>query len=83
MKLKHKLFQQFAHDNGLKMSLDFQMPGMCQVTLHGLDDGERVEGQGNNIKAAIFGVVWKISGEVLGVGGSGVEVPKLMCEEEK
>ena len=82
LKLKHEKFQQFSADNNLKMSLDFNAMGMCQVSVHGIDDGEKVEGQGNCIQAAIFSVAWKISGEVLKIGGVGVTVPRLI-EEEK
>jgi hypothetical protein len=81
MKLLHEKFQQFAADNKLRMSLDFETMGMCQVTVHGVDGG-LIEGQGNNIQAAIFGVAEKLSGKVVKVGGVGVTVPVLV-EGEK
>ena len=81
MKLLHEKFQQFAADNNLRMSLDFEMMGMCQVTVHGLDGGA-VEGQGNNIQAAVFSVAEKLSGKVVKVGGVSVEVPVLVVKEK-
>ena len=52
MKIDHKAFQQFAADNKLTMSLDFNAMNLCQVTVHGVDGG-KIEGQGNCIQAAI------------------------------
>ena len=83
MILKHEDFRQFAADNNLKMQMDFRMPGMCQVTLHGFDDGRRVEGQGNTLQAAIYSVAEKISGEVCLVGGVEVTAPRVIVKEEK